>query len=186
MRRDKIEDMERLAALAQVASAHGCRGPHPGGGPFGGGRGRRRRGDVRLAILRLLGEAPRNGYGLMQTIEERSGGRWRPSPGSIYPTLAQLQDEELIRAVEHEGSKRYELTEAGRAQIASTGEAPWESRDAEMASGSPDLRSLAHGLRLAVVQVARAGDASQLERAAELLAQTRRELYRILAEGGDA
>ncbi len=189
MHRDKIEDIERLAALAQVTAGHGWEAhghPHPGGPAFGGGRGRRRRGDVRQAILRLLGEAPRNGYGLMQTIEERSGGRWRPSPGSIYPTLAQLEDEGLIRAVDHEGSKRYELTDPGRSQIASEGQAPWESRDAETASGAPDLRSLVHGLRLAVVQVARAGDRSQLERAAELLAQTRRELYRILSEGGDA
>src|SRR5205823_8000476 len=83
------------------------------GGPFGGsgwgphrrGPGRARRGDVRLALLRLLAEEPRNGYQLIQTIEERSGGMWRPSPGSVYPTLAQLEDEGLIRSVETEGTQ---------------------------------------------------------------------------------
>ena len=90
-----IDDLERLAALR-----------HMRGGPFGGPpRVDRsaaagvdaRRGDVRAAVLILLAEEPRNGYQLMQTIEERSGGRWRPSPGSVYPTLAQLEDEGLIR-----------------------------------------------------------------------------------------
>src|SRR5205823_12560101 len=89
-----------------------------GGGPRGRGRGpgrgRARRGDVRLALLRLLAEEPRNGYQLMQTIEERSGGRWRPSPGSVYPTLAQLEDEGLIRSSESEGSRRFEFCQAGR------------------------------------------------------------------------
>src|ERR1700686_3753926 len=82
------------------------------GGPPGGGR--RRRGEVRTALLLLLAEEPRNGYQLMQAIEERSGGRWRPSPGSIYPTLAQLEDEGLIRATEREGAKVFEITEDGR------------------------------------------------------------------------
>ena len=81
---------------------------------FGGGRGRRRRGDVRAALLLLLAEEPRNGYQLMQAIEERSGGRWRPSPGSVYPTLAQLEDEGLIRATERDGTKLFEITDAGR------------------------------------------------------------------------
>ena len=79
-------------------------GPGPfGRGPRGRGRGRARRGDVRLALLRLLAEEPSNGYQLMQTIEERSDGRWRPSPGSVYPTLAQLEDEGLIRSAERRG-----------------------------------------------------------------------------------
>ena len=82
--------------------ALGAGGPPfgPGYGPFGGGRGRRRRGDVRAGLLILLAEEPRNGYQLMQAIEERSGGRWRPSPGAVYPSLAQLEDEGLIQAIE--------------------------------------------------------------------------------------
>src|SRR5947209_335815 len=85
-----------------------------GGPPWGGSRGRRRRGDVRVAILRLLSEEPRNGYQVMQEIEERSAGRWRPSPGSVYPALSQLEDEGLIRATERDGVKVFELTDAGQ------------------------------------------------------------------------
>ena len=84
------------------------------GGPFGGGRGRRRRGDVRTALLLLLAEEPRNGYQLMQAIEELSGGRWRPSPGAVYPSLAQLEDEGLIRGVDRDGTKLFEVTDAGQ------------------------------------------------------------------------
>jgi DNA-binding PadR family transcriptional regulator len=73
---------------------------------------------VRLALLLLLADEPRNGYGLMQAIEERSGGLWRPSPGSIYPTLSQLEDEGLIRAVAADSGKVYELTDAGRQVVA--------------------------------------------------------------------
>src|SRR2546423_12154323 len=86
---------------------------------FGGGRGRRRRGDVRAALLLLLAREPRNGYQLMQAIEELSGGRWRPSPGSIYPTLAQLEDQGLIRALERDDVKLYEITDAGREHLRS-------------------------------------------------------------------
>ena len=110
-----IDDLERLAALRHMRG--GPFGGPPFGGPFGGGRGRRRRGDVRAAVLILLAEEPRNGYQLMQTIEERSDGRWRPSPGSVYPTLAQLEDEGLIRGIERDGTKLFELTDAGREQV---------------------------------------------------------------------
>src|SRR3954465_2231774 len=93
-------------------------GRHGFGGPWGGppfGRGpRARRGDVRAALLVLLAEEPRNGYGLMQEIEQRSGGVWRPSPGSVYPALSQLEDEGLVQAVQEGTSKRFDLTEAGR------------------------------------------------------------------------
>jgi hypothetical protein len=91
---EELEQLEEMIALRRMRGK---------GGPFGGpgrgprGRGRRRRGDVRLAILRLLAEEPRNGYQLMQTIEERSEGQWRPSPGSVYPTISQLEDEGLIQ-----------------------------------------------------------------------------------------
>ena len=79
-------------------------------------------------MLILLAEEPRNGYQLMQTIEERSGGRWRPSPGSVYPTLAQLEDEGLIRGIERDGTKLFELTDAGREQAEQFAgrTAPWE------------------------------------------------------------
>ena len=86
----------------------------PGGGPRGRGR-KARRGDIRTAGLLLLAEEPRNGYQIMQEVEERSGGVWRPSPGSVYPALQQLEDEGLIRSQEADGRKLFALTEAGSA-----------------------------------------------------------------------
>src|SRR3954464_14106765 len=94
-----------------------------------GRRRRMRRGDVRAALLVLLAEEPRNGYGLMQEIEERSDGEWRPSPGSVYPALSQLEDEGLIRSLEEAGRKAFERTDAGRAYVEENREAlgtPWE------------------------------------------------------------
>src|ERR1700756_1419759 len=97
-----------------------------GGGAFAGfgfgpgprGRGRKaRRGDVRAAALLLLAEEPRNGYQIMQEIEQRSGGVWRPSPGSVYPALAQLEDEGLVGVEERDGRRTYVLTGAGRAYV---------------------------------------------------------------------
>src|SRR5437588_6074187 len=88
--RPGLEDIDDLIALGRMWKGSPLGGP--GWGPHRRGRGRARRGDVRLALLRLLAEEPRNGYQLMQAIEERSEGFWRPSPGSVYPTLAQLED----------------------------------------------------------------------------------------------
>ena len=169
-------------------------GPGPGFGPGGpglggpwGGPGRRRRGDVRLALLLLLNEEPRNGYQLMQEIEERSGGLWRPSPGSVYPTLSQLEDEGLIRATERDGSKLFELTETGRRQVADRGDAPapWAQPEGSGEEGIQELRSLAKQLLLAVRQVVHAGDEGQIEKARQTLADARRALYRILADEAD-
>src|SRR5689334_106535 len=97
------------------------RGEFPFGPFFGGHRGRgprARRGDVRAAALILLAEEPRNGYQLMQEIEQRSGGVWRPSPGAVYPALAQLEDEALVRVEERDGRRTYVLTDEGRAYVA--------------------------------------------------------------------
>jgi DNA-binding PadR family transcriptional regulator len=154
-----------------------------GRGPmFGGGRGRRRRGDVRAALLLLLAEEPLNGYQLMQAIEERSRGRWRPSPGSIYPTLSQLEDEKLIHATDFEGNKLYELTEAGRSHLeAHHGHTPpWDDPDEPRAFS--DLRSQVGQLHVAAMQVAHAGREEQVARAAQALGDARRTIYRILAE----
>src|ERR1700761_5154502 len=97
------EEIEQLIAMRRMWGGGGPFGG-PGGpfgrGPRGRGRGRARRGGAPRAAGRLLAEEPRNGYQLMQTIEERSGGRWSPSPGSVYPTLAQLEDEGLIRSTD--------------------------------------------------------------------------------------
>src|ERR687883_882324 len=102
-------------------------GPHFGGPHL---RGRARRGDVRAALLVLLDEEPRNGYGLMQEIERRRGGAWRPRPGSVYPALQQLEDEGLVRAEEREGSRVFSLTDKGRTYVDEHADelgAPWDA-----------------------------------------------------------
>jgi DNA-binding PadR family transcriptional regulator len=183
-----IDDLERLAALRHVRGGPFW-GPGPGG-PFGGGggRGRRRRGDVRAAVLLLLAEEPRNGYQLMQTIEERSRGTWRPSPGSMYPTLAQLEDEGLIRGIERDGTKLFELTDQGREHVEqhARGTAPWDEAEDPDGRSIPEIASLVVQIGKAAWQVAHEGDERQVEKACETLAETRRALYGILAEDSDA
>jgi DNA-binding PadR family transcriptional regulator len=182
-----MDHLERLAALRGFRGGPFGEGPlfGPGrGGPFGGGRGRRRRGDVRLALLMLLAEEPSNGYQLMQTIEERSGGRWRPSPGSVYPTLAQLEDEGLIRAVDHEGTKLFEITDQGRERLAQSkvDPAPWEQEDDPGPHGFSEIGTQMFQIAKAAWQVAQEGDEHQVEKASQTLADARRALYGILAE----
>src|ERR1700704_1250570 len=116
-----------LAMAARGRGRHRHGPPFGRGGPFGpflvGGPGgfprgpRARRGDVRAAALLLLAEEPRNGYQIMQEVEERSEGVWRPSPGSVYPALQQLEDEQLIRSEEIDGRKLFAITEQGRALL---------------------------------------------------------------------
>jgi DNA-binding PadR family transcriptional regulator len=165
----------------------GRRRRHGGRPPgFAGHRGpRARRGDVREALLVLLGEEPRNGYQLMQEIEHRSDGAWRPSPGSIYPVLAQLEDEGLVRTGELGGQRVHELTDAGRAWLADRDDdarAPWDVVTEEGGSGPRQLMKLVREVAIAATQVVKAGDEEQVERAQEVLTGARRSLYRILAE----
>jgi DNA-binding PadR family transcriptional regulator len=148
-----------------------------------GRRRRMRRGDVRAALLVLLAEEPRNGYGLMQEIEQRSEGEWRPSPGSVYPALAQLEDEGLVRAEPEGSGRRFTLSDAGRAHVEEHRDAlgePWANLGGE---GGPnrDLRRALGETAAAVMQVARAGNADQAKQALTVLADTRKALYRILA-----
>jgi DNA-binding PadR family transcriptional regulator len=175
---------------------HGRYGPRYGGGPlgfaaFGGGGGRwrkARRGDIRTAALLLLAEEPRNGYQIMQEVEERSGGAWRPSPGSVYPALAQLEDEGLIGAQETDGRKLLALTDAGRELIAQRDEdkpAPWEEMSGDASEPRAQLGRLMREVAFAFGQVMRTGSETQITAAREVLASARRELYGILAEGDD-
>ena len=158
------EELEQMIAWRRMGGA-----PFGGpGGPFGRGgrgqgprgRGRARRGDVRLALLRLIAEQPANGYQLMQTIEERSDGRWRPSPGSVYPTLAQLEDEGLIKSVVAEGSRRFEITDAGREHLESRADEPepWKAADEEGENAITELAPLVIQIGKAAWQVATVGD----------------------------
>ncbi len=153
----------------------------------GGGRGRASRGDVRAAVLLLLAEQPMHGYQLMQAVAERSGGRWTPSPGAVYPTLSQLEDEGLVTVTADAGRKLATLTEAGRSaveELRGTGNDPFAG--AADGAPAPDVRGLLEQLHGAVRQVARTGTEAQLTAAAEVLAQARRALYLLLAEGPDA
>jgi DNA-binding PadR family transcriptional regulator len=169
-------------------------GGPPGFGPRGRGYGRRgggraKRGDVRAAALALLAEGPMNGYQIIQQITERSGSLWRPSPGSVYPALAQLEDEALIALQDSAGGRRaYALTEAGRTYVAEHPDelrAPWSAMTGDAASAS-DMRTLLRQVHLAAFQVVGAGSDAQLSQARKVLAQTRRALYRILAEDDEA
>jgi len=168
------------------AAAHHFAGP-PFGGHRGGHRGRKaRRGDIRTAALLLLAEQPRNGYQIMQEIEERSEGVWRPSPGSVYPTLQQLEDEGLVRSQESEGQRLIELTDAGRAVLEERAEntpPPWEKMAGGINEQTLELGSLVRQIGLAAMQVMQAGNDAQVEEARKILTDSRHSLYRILAEG---
>jgi DNA-binding PadR family transcriptional regulator len=174
-----------------VYGPHGDYGRGGWGPPFGGGprgRGRRaRRGDIRTAALLLLAEEPRNGYQIMQEVQERSGGLWSPSPGSVYPALAQLEDEGLIRTQEEDGHKLFVLTDAGKALVDERGAdrpAPWEQQGGDSGEAH-ELGKLIRDVAFAFTQVVRTGSPGQLVSAREVLANTRRDLYRILADGED-
>lgn len=152
-----------------------------GPGPFPG-RPKVSRGDVRAAILHLLAEEPMHGYQIMSELSARTDGMWQPSPGSIYPTLNQLEDEDLVRADEREGKKVYALTDHGREKVESSDEeAPWERFASPYSSGLMALREAGFQLGAAVMQVARAGSDDQAARAREVLDEARRRIYEILA-----
>ncbi|BDZ47174.1 PadR family transcriptional regulator [Naasia aerilata] len=138
------------------------------------------RGDVRAAVLALLAEQPMHGYQLIHEIEERSGGAWKPSAGSVYPTLQLLADEGLISAEESNGRKTYSLTDAGRLEVSRSGvSAPWNVTEGA-AHGS--LPRAGFELAQATGQVARTGTDAQTQQAIEVLNEARRKLYAILAQ----
>ena len=157
-------------------------GPHP----HGPSRHRARRGAIKGSVLRLLTERPMHGYELIGELEERTGGRWRPSPGSVYPTLAQLEDEGLVRSFDDDGRKRFELTDAGRTWLdehaADDETPPWE-RSGVGRRG--DLRRLAGEIFGQLRQLGRYGSPTQIERTGDILRRTRTELYAVLAETSD-
>jgi DNA-binding PadR family transcriptional regulator len=133
----------------------------------------------------LLDEEPRNGYALMQEIERRSDGVWRPSPGSVYPALSLLEDEGLVKAEETDGRKAYRLTDAGTAYVEENREdlgQPWQAVLEDSDESALDVRGLMFGIGGAVMQIVSGGNKAQIEQAQELLKQTRRDLYKILAE----
>jgi DNA-binding PadR family transcriptional regulator len=165
-------------------------GPGFGRGPWGGGRGRGRgrrgrRGDVRTALLALLSERPMHGYEMIQELDERTGGIWRPSPGSVYPTLQMLEDEGLVASTQSEGRKLFTLTDEGATVAATAAEnPPWANIADETVAEAHDVRAAAFGLFNALREVGTQGSEDQRARALEVLAEARRKLYAILAEEG--
>jgi DNA-binding PadR family transcriptional regulator len=167
-------------------------GPVGFGGPFGGPRGRGRgrggragRGDVRLAIISLLVDEPRNGYQIIQEINERTDGLWRVSSGSVYPAISQLEDEGLSEPTDGGGRKLFALTESGRQYAEQNSEQLarlWEV-GAEDARLGEYLRSreLIGQLIAATRQVGEVGTAAQREEAKQVLTKARQALYKILA-----
>jgi len=133
----------------------------------------------------LLDEEPRNGYQLMQELGRRSNGAWRPSSGSVYPTLSQLEDEGLVATTEVEGRRAFELTDAGRAHYEERKDeigAPWEKVTESAPGGEPELRDLGRQLFVALAMVVRTGSDEQVQEAKAILTDARKRLYRILAE----
>lgn len=140
------------------------------------------RGDVRAAVLALLAEEDMHGYQIIREIEKRSGGSWKPSAGSVYPTLQLLVDEGLITAEESGGRKTYKLTEAGKAESEESEEsAPWTATGSSTTKGFPALAKAGMELAQATAQVGRTATPEQVAEAVELLDDARRKLYAILA-----
>jgi DNA-binding PadR family transcriptional regulator len=147
-----------------------------------------RRGDVRAAILAVLAEQPMNGYQLIQEIAERSGGVWKPSPGSIYPTLQQLEDEGLVTADAEVGRRTFTLTEEGRAYVAEHQDevsAPWEAMSAPADDDQNGLKPMLGQVATAMWQILSTGTSEQQAKARDAVSELRRKLYGILADDND-
>ncbi|HMC38597.1 MAG TPA: PadR family transcriptional regulator [Acidimicrobiales bacterium] len=159
--------------------AGGRRGWGDLGPPWAGGR-RMRRGDVRLALLDALLDGPAHGYELISRLEQRSGGMWRPSAGSVYPTLQLLEEQGSVTGRDEEGKRIYQLTDEGRIEAG-------EARDLQpWSEGGPSeahrqLRFTLGQLAMAARQVAQVGDDTNLEAANRILVEARQKLYLLLA-----
>jgi len=191
--------VDRLAGYPRGRGGGRGRGRRDGSGRHGGygqgfggpmfGRGPKvGRGDVRAAIIALLAEEPMHGYQIITELTERSGGVWNPSPGSVYPTLQAMEDQGLVTADKAEGKRVFSLTDAGRtaAEAAGTGPAPWEEAASSADRSLLDLRGLMGDVGIAIMQAGRAGSDRQIKAVGEILADTRRRIYLVLAEGSAA
>jgi DNA-binding PadR family transcriptional regulator len=170
---------------------HGGFGSDFGFGPAGSprdrgrGRGRAGRGDVRAAIISLLSEGALNGYQIIQEINERTGGLWRVSSGSVYPTISQLEDEGLIEPTEGNGRKLFALTQAGREHADQNAEQLarlWTAGAEDARLGEMlQYRELIAGLAAATRQVYEVGTQAQRDEAKQVLTRARQSLYKLLA-----
>ncbi|WP_245627836.1 PadR family transcriptional regulator [Actinomadura oligospora] len=164
----------------------------PGFGPGGhrgrgrGGGRRTRRGNVRAALLALLAERPMHGYEMIQQLDERTGGVWRPSPGSVYPTLQMLEDEGLVSSEEQGGKRLFSLTDVGGAEVSAQTTAPWDEVTEAAGENVLHSREAVRQLMGALHQVMAVGSASQQSRALDVVNDARRRLYGILADDPEA
>jgi DNA-binding PadR family transcriptional regulator len=144
-----------------------------------------RRGDIRIALLVALADEPGHGYEIIQRLADKSGGFWQPSPGSVYPTLQMLEDEGLVRGTERDGRRVYELTDAGREEVARRvaegGAEPWAA-PGRFWTGAGNVRGAMAQLHLAAKQVMMAGSPAQAEHAVAILNDARKRLYQLLSE----
>jgi DNA-binding PadR family transcriptional regulator len=146
-----------------------------------------RRGEIRPLILAVLRQKPMHGYEVIQELESQSGGRWRPSAGSVYPTLQQLADEGLVTSTEVDGRRTYTLTDAGQKLAAEAGtRSPWTDSDADSDADKPDVVRLAMQLAGAAVQVQKMGSPQARTEASRILTDARKQMYRLLSEDEDA
>jgi DNA-binding PadR family transcriptional regulator len=140
-----------------------------------------RRGDIRVALLSALVDGPAHGYEIIRRLEERSGGVWRPSAGSVYPTLQLLEEEGLLTSEEQSGKRVYTLTDTGREQASTATDLPWD-RPEGPPSAPQSVREAIGALAAAARQVVTVGNPDQVARTLTLLTETRQKLYQILAE----
>lgn len=141
------------------------------------------RGDVRAAVLALLIEGPMHGYQMIREIETRTHGSWKPSAGSVYPTLQMLADEGLVTTEMAQDRKVYSLTDEGREEAAAAAaSAPWEHSSGFDTGSFGAVPKAGIELAQAIAQVVRTGSSAQHQKAAEVLDETRRKIYSILAQ----
>ncbi len=183
---------ERSRGEGMGAYGAGHPGPHGHPGHHGGPRshgfgpfGRARRGMIKAAVFAALTEGPMHGYQIMQRIQELSGGTWRPSPGSVYPTLQEFEDRDLVKSDEVEGKRVYALTETGAAEADklrdTEGNLPWMTAEGP-AGTRMKLKQAVGSLAAATRQVGMSGSDETVEKTLEILADTRKRIYGLLAE----
>ena len=163
---------------------HGPHGHHCGPHGFGP-HGRARRGNVKAAILAVLAEQPMHGYEVMQQLESRSGGMWRPSPGAVYPTLQLLEDQGLIKSDDVDGRRVFSLTDEGKVEAETITQqgAPWATSQSGPEGSRFKMRGATMQLMAAIRQVGMAGSQEQIDKTLEILAEARKRVYGLLADG---
>ncbi len=172
------------------------RGFGPFGGPFGeGGRKRQRRGDIKFILLELIKEQPRHGYDVIKVLEERYGGFYRPSPGTVYPTLQLLEDEGNVSSATVDGKRIYTITEAGeklleqREKDHGEDDRPWRRGFGGFGGNWEKRSELRHSIAAlaeSIIQAGRYGTPEQVKAVQDLLTKTNQEIHTILAQGSES